>query len=106
MPTTHTDTAITSGLLEVGEEYEITTFETGDDFVLVGGSNQSGITFTATSTTPETWTNGSSLIKTTTKIYKDLIAPRCTADVFEIEIVEKEKNQLASEINKITIEID
>ena len=43
---------------------------------------------------------------TSTDLYKHLIAVRGRCDVFEIEITEKTKNQLTSEINKITIETD
>jgi hypothetical protein len=52
----------TSGLLTIGVTYEITTFETGDDFTNVGAaSNANGVTFVATGTTPDDWTNGSEL---------------------------------------------
>ena len=49
----------TAGKLVVGGNYTITTFESGDNFTNVGGSNSSSSTFTATGTTPTTWTNGS-----------------------------------------------
>lgn len=51
-----------SGLLVSGRRYKITAFVTGDDFTNLGaGSNATGIVFTATSTTPTTWTHSSSL---------------------------------------------
>jgi hypothetical protein len=55
-------TVLTSGALTIGKNYTIDTFETGDDFTNVGAaSNADGVGFTATGTTPTTWTNGSSL---------------------------------------------
>jgi hypothetical protein len=58
-------TALTSGTLEIGKNYIIDTFETGDDFTNVGAaSNEDGVEFTATDTAPTTWTNGSSLRNT------------------------------------------
>jgi hypothetical protein len=52
----------TSGLLTVGKTYKILTFVTGDNFLNVGAlSNATGVTFTATGTTPTTWTHGSTL---------------------------------------------
>lgn len=52
----------TSGTLTVGVSYEITTFETGDDFTNVGApSNANGVKFIATGTTPTVWTEGSTL---------------------------------------------
>ena len=54
----------TSGFLKHGESYTITTFVSGDDFTNLGASaNSTGQTFTATGTTPTTWTNGSTLTK-------------------------------------------
>jgi hypothetical protein len=53
---------LTSGTLTVGETYRIDTYVTGDDFTNVGAaSNESGVEFEATGTTPTTWTNESSL---------------------------------------------
>lgn len=49
----------TSGKLIVGGNYTITTFVSGDHFDNVGGTDNSGSTFTATGTTPSDWTNGS-----------------------------------------------
>jgi len=54
-------TALTTGSLVVGKEYIIDTFVAGDDFVNVGGTNVTGTVFTATGTSPTTWTNASSL---------------------------------------------
>ena len=52
----------TSGSLVVGREYEITEYQTGDDFTNVGASeNAAGERFIATGTTPTVWTNSSSL---------------------------------------------
>lgn len=57
-------TPITSGTLETGKNYIIDTYVAGDDFTNVGGTNVSGSEFTATGTTPTTWTNSSSLRRT------------------------------------------
>ena len=52
---------ITAGPLVVGTVYTITTYVAGDDFTNVGGTNVTGDVFTATGTTPTTYTNGSAL---------------------------------------------
>lgn len=53
---------LTSGTLEVGRKYVITSFEAGDNFTNVGAaSNATGVEFVATGTTPTTWTNSSQL---------------------------------------------
>ena len=55
-------TYATSGALVSGVEYVITSFSAGDDFTNVGaGSNATGVVFTATGTTPTTWSNGSTI---------------------------------------------
>lgn len=52
----------TSGTLELAQEYEISNYESGDDFTNVGaGSNATGERFTATGTTPANWSNGSAV---------------------------------------------
>lgn len=56
----------TSGVLIVGEKYTILDFNAGDDFanvatVVSGTINTTGCVFTATGTTPTTYTNGSTL---------------------------------------------
>jgi len=54
----------TSGLLVTGRDYKIVTYVAGDDFTNVGASsNATGVTFTATGTTPTNWTNGSTLLQ-------------------------------------------
>lgn len=51
-------TTQTSGSLVVGRRYIITTFIAGDSFTNVGAaSNETGVVFVATGTTPTTWTN-------------------------------------------------
>jgi len=56
-----------SGTIETGKSYTITDYQSGDDFINVGAtSNQTGETFTATGTTPTTWTNSSVLRDNTT----------------------------------------
>ncbi len=51
-----------SGFLVIGQVYLIDTYSAGDSFTNVGaGSNASGVSFTATGTTPTTWSNGSVL---------------------------------------------
>lgn len=53
----------TSGALVVGRRYEISSFLAGDDFTNVGaGANTTGTVFTATGTTPTTWSH-SSIVK-------------------------------------------
>jgi hypothetical protein len=53
---------LTSGSLIVGQKYLIHDFNASDDFTNVGaGSNAAGVIFTATGTTPTTWTNSSVL---------------------------------------------
>ena len=54
-------TAQTSGTLEIGQAYIIDDWITADDFTNVGGLNVDGTVFVATGTTPTTWTNSSSL---------------------------------------------
>jgi hypothetical protein len=49
--------------LVIGGRYKIEHYETGDDFVNVGGMNGTGETFTATDVIPTTWTNGSVLTR-------------------------------------------
>lgn len=50
-----------SGVLITGGIYRIEYYAAGDDFVNVGGVNATGDVFTATGTTPTTWTNKSVL---------------------------------------------
>lgn len=53
---------LTSGTLVTGKRYLIQTFVAGDNFTNVGAaSNASGCIFTASATTPTTWTNSSIL---------------------------------------------
>ncbi len=55
-------TGQTSGVLETGQRYRITTYVSADDFTNVGAaSNATGVEFIATGTTPDDWTNGSTL---------------------------------------------
>lgn len=52
----------TSGDLIIGVTYEITNYESGDDFENVGANdNANGVRFTATGASPTDWTNGSTL---------------------------------------------
>jgi len=51
----------TSGVLIVGQQYYISDFNAGDNFTNVGGTNVTGAIFTATGTTPTTYSNGSTL---------------------------------------------
>jgi hypothetical protein len=51
----------TGGTLFSGSRYKIVSYEAGDDFSNVGGSNQAGSVFVASSTTPAVWSNGSVL---------------------------------------------
>lgn len=62
---TSTQTILTSGTLVVGNEYLIIDHISSDDFTNVGAaSNADGVTFTATGTTPTTWTNSSTVVRT------------------------------------------
>jgi hypothetical protein len=70
-PTTWINGSFTSGTLTVGKVYTITTYQSGDDFTNVGASsNANGVVFTATGTTPTTWTNSSTLTAVGTKVEK------------------------------------
>lgn len=52
---------ITSGALTIGVRYRINDYNAGDNFTNVGGTNVTGNVFTATGTTPTTYSNGSTL---------------------------------------------
>ena len=52
---------LTSNPLVIGYEYIIDTFNAGDDFSNVGGTNETGNIFTATGATATTWANSSIL---------------------------------------------
>lgn len=54
----------TSGTLIIGRDYLIKNYVAGDNFTNVGAaSNATNVYFTATGTTPATWTNGSTLTR-------------------------------------------
>lgn len=59
--TAYNSETLTSGTVISGVRYYITDFNAGDNFTNIGGTNVTGNVFTATGTTPTTWTNGSSL---------------------------------------------
>ena len=64
----------TSGTLVVGQDYIITTFVAGDDFANVGAaSNATGVVFTATGTTPTTWSNASTLTVNAFTVASELV---------------------------------
>lgn len=70
-----TKAILTAGPLTVGQYYEITHYNAGDDFTNVGAtSNATGTKFTATGTTPTIWTNLSRL-QEQVKRYEDIIQP-------------------------------
>jgi len=53
---------ISAGALVVGVTYEITNYQSGDDFTNIGAPlNETGIKFVATGTSPNVWTNNSEL---------------------------------------------
>ena len=53
---------ISAGTLVVGVTYEITNYQSGDDFTNIGAPlNETGIKFVATGTSPNVWTNNSEL---------------------------------------------
>jgi len=55
---------LTSGVLVFGEEYLIKEYNGSDDFTNVGAAdNKTGEIFTASGTTPTTWTSASVLVK-------------------------------------------
>ena len=58
-----TNTVLTSGTLETGKVYLIIDWITNDDFTNIGGTNADGTVFTATGTTPTTWTNSSTVVE-------------------------------------------
>lgn len=64
--------AQTSGVLVSGKRYLIVAYVSGDSFTNVGASaNASGNIFTATGTTPTTWTNASSVQEITANLDVD-----------------------------------
>jgi len=55
-------TTTTNGLLTVGVTYQITSYQSGDDFTNVGAiNNNNGTYFVATGTTPRQWGSASTL---------------------------------------------
>jgi len=57
-------TELTSGTLTIGKRYRLKDWITADDFTNVGAaSNADGVEFTATGTTPTTWTNSSVVVQ-------------------------------------------
>ncbi len=65
----------TSGTVTNAKRYLISDFNAGDDFTNIGASaNATGCIFTASGTTPTTWTNGSTLIEITSNIAYDASA--------------------------------
>lgn len=57
------ETEADGGTLVNGARYYISDFNSGDNFTNVGGTNATGSIFTASGTTPTTWSNGSTLIQ-------------------------------------------
>lgn len=54
--------SFTNGSLSIGRTYEITDYQSGDDFTNVGAPlNANGVKFVATGDTPLVWTNSSEL---------------------------------------------
>ena len=67
---------LTAGTLTVGLEYVIDTYVPTDDFTNVGAtSNADGVVFTATNTTPNNWTHGSTLTYRGQYQYLPLLTP-------------------------------
>jgi hypothetical protein len=65
----------TSGVLVSGKRYYIRTFQAGDSFTNIGAaSNATGVIFTATGTTPTTWTNASEIQEITADVAVDATA--------------------------------
>lgn len=67
--------ALTSGTLATGKRYKIVAFVAGDNFTNVGASsNATGVVFTASGTTPTTWSNSSELQEITANLDFDATA--------------------------------
>lgn len=64
----------TSGVLISSTLYKIIEYKSGDDFTNIGGTNVTGNQFTASSTTPTTWTNGSRLVPVPTVASRGVIS--------------------------------
>lgn len=68
-------TNLTAGLLITGKRYQILTYVAGDVFTNVGaGSDATDVIFTATGTTPTTWTNSSVLQEISANVAYDASA--------------------------------
>lgn len=66
-------TVATSGTLVVGKRYIISSYVAGDSFTNVGAAaNATGQVFTATGTTPTTWTNSTQIMRLGAMIDLDL----------------------------------
>jgi len=66
-------TTLTNGTLDIGKVYEITNYQSGDDFtnvanVIDGTINTTGCKFIATGTTPDVWTNSTELRDTSAPV--------------------------------------
>ena len=64
----------TSGAIVSGATYSILKYVTGDNFTNVGGVNKSETRFTASGTTPTTYTNGSTLLRIELKDFTDVVS--------------------------------
>lgn len=63
--TTHENDHLINSTLVIGKNYIIVDFVPGDNFTNVGASsNVNGVSFTATGTTPTTWSNGTTIAGT------------------------------------------
>ncbi|OPX99516.1 MAG: hypothetical protein A4E60_02756 [Syntrophorhabdus sp. PtaB.Bin047] len=72
---------LSSGTVISGRKYKITNYVAGDDFSNIGGTNLTGFIFTASGTTPTTWTNGSTLAP----YYNDTLNAVITTILTDIE---------------------
>lgn len=66
-------TTLTNGTLDIGKLYEITNYQSGDDFtnvanVIEGTINTTGCKFIATGTTPDVWANSTELTDTSAPV--------------------------------------
>ena len=76
----------TSGALTVDVKYIINDYQAGDDFTNVGAaSNATGVIFTATGTTPTTWTNSSELEEFATSFTEGFI-PKIKVDADVVNV--------------------
>lgn len=94
-----TGVAMTSGTVTNGKTFKIVNFVAGDSFTNIGAaSNATGVYFTATGTTPTTWSNGSELQECTTPISFDASAATIQTAVNAMALVTAAGSVVVSQI--------